>query len=34
MMLMATCVECERVFDLMNEQDADEIANGHDCEAK
>ena len=34
MMLMATCVECERVFDLMNEQDTNEIAYGHDCEAK
>lgn len=28
----AKCVECERVFDLTNEVDADEWAYGHDCE--
>lgn len=28
----AKCVECDRVFDLTNEVDADEWAYGHDCE--
>lgn len=28
----AQCVECERVFDLMNEEDAGEFYYGHDCE--
>lgn len=28
----AKCVECERVFDLLNEVDAEEWAYGHDCE--
>ncbi len=28
----ATCPECGRVFDLYDESDADEWANGHDCE--
>jgi len=27
------CPECGRVFDLMNEIDADEWYHGHDCEA-
>ncbi len=27
-----TCVECERVFDLLDEEDAIEWAYGHDCE--
>lgn len=27
------CRECGRVFDLMDEDDADEFYNGHDCEA-
>ena len=26
------CQECKRVFDLLNENDADEFYNGHDCE--
>mgnify|MGYP006271892315 CR=1 FL=1 len=29
---MAKCVECERVFDLSNEDDWDEWYYGHDCE--
>jgi hypothetical protein len=29
----AKCDECGRVFDLFNEQDAEELAYGHDCEA-
>jgi hypothetical protein len=29
----ATCPECERVFDLTNSEDADELAYGHDCES-
>lgn len=28
----AQCQECNRVFDLLNENDADEFYNGHDCE--
>jgi hypothetical protein len=27
------CVECERVFDLTDEDDAGEWFYGHDCEA-
>lgn len=27
------CVECERVFDLTNDDDAAEWVYGHDCEA-
>lgn len=26
------CVECGRVFDLLNEDDANEYYYGHDCE--
>jgi hypothetical protein len=26
------CVECDRVFDLLNNGDANEWAYGHDCE--
>lgn len=29
----ATCPECARRFDLSNPDDAEEWANGHDCEA-
>ena len=25
-------IECDRVFDLLNQLDADEWAYGHDCE--
>ena len=28
----AKCVECERVFDLMEEDQASEWFYGHDCE--
>lgn len=28
----AKCVECERIFDLTDEVDAEEWAYGHDCE--
>jgi hypothetical protein len=28
----AQCPECERVFDLMDEDDAGEFYYGHDCE--
>lgn len=28
----AKCVECERVFDLFDESDAEEWYYGHDCE--
>jgi len=27
------CLECSRVFDLLNELDAQEFYYGHDCEA-
>lgn len=33
MELKRTCVECGRVFDLLDPTDADEWATGHDCEA-
>lgn len=26
------CVECERLFDLLDETDAEEWEYGHDCE--
>jgi hypothetical protein len=29
----ARCVECARVFDLLNEEEAGEYYYGHDCEA-
>jgi hypothetical protein len=29
----AQCAECARVFDLTNEDDANEFYYGHDCEA-
>jgi hypothetical protein len=32
-MTKAKCVECARVFDLLNELDAEEWAYGHDCES-
>ncbi len=28
----ARCPECDRVFDLLDETDAEEWAYGHDCE--
>jgi len=27
------CVECKRIFDMLDEVDAQEWAFGHDCEA-
>jgi len=30
----AKCVECSRVFDLLNDNDANEWAYGHDCEVE
>lgn len=29
---MCQCLECGRVFDLTNEQDAGDLHFGHDCE--
>jgi DNA-directed RNA polymerase subunit RPC12/RpoP len=29
-----TCVECGRIFDLTNEDDAQEYYYGHDCETQ
>lgn len=34
MTTLVTCPECRRVFDLLDETDADEWANGHDCEVE
>jgi len=28
----ATCIECDRVFNLLDEDDAGEYYFGHDCE--
>lgn len=30
----AQCIECSRVFDLLDEDDSNEWAYGHDCEAQ
>lgn len=30
----AQCVECGRVFDLLDEIDSEEWAYGHDCEGE
>lgn len=30
--MTATCPECDRVFDLLDKDDADEWFYGHDCE--
>lgn len=30
----ATCPECDRVFDLTDETQADEFYSGHDCEGE
>lgn len=32
--MKARCPECGRIFDLLDEQDADEWAHGHDCEGE
>ena len=32
-MTKAKCIECGRVFDLLNELDAEEWSYGHDCES-
>jgi hypothetical protein len=34
MNLITTCTECERQFDLTNEEEASEFYYGHDCEAQ
>lgn len=31
--MKARCIECGRIFDLLDPVDADEWAHGHDCEA-
>lgn len=31
---LKACVECDRVFDLLNDDDALEYAYGHDCEVE
>lgn len=33
-MIKATCMECDRVFDLEDEDDAEEYYYGHDCESE
>ena len=30
--MKVTCAECERVFNLIDPEQADEILSGHDCE--
>ena len=30
--MTATCPECQRVFDLLDDDDANEWHYGHDCE--
>jgi len=30
--MSATCIECGKQFDLLNEADAAELVCGHDCE--
>jgi len=30
--LCVKCPDCDRVFDMTNEDDANELAYGHDCE--
>lgn len=30
--MLAKCVECGRMFDLLDETDANEWSYGHDCE--
>ena len=32
--LKAKCPECNRVFDLLDEDDANEWSYGHDCEVE
>ena len=32
--MMISCEECGRVFDLTDENDADEFTDGHDCEVE
>lgn len=32
MIFKTKCAECGRVFDLLNEEDANEWGYGHDCE--
>lgn len=32
MSMSAKCVECDREFDLLNEDDLMELVHGHDCE--
>ena len=32
--MRVTCVECERIFDLTDEDDAGEFYYGHDCESR
>ena len=31
-LMNVTCPECGRIFDLLDETDAEEWAYGHDCE--
>ena len=31
--MSAKCIECDRVFDLFDTNEADEFFNGHDCES-
>jgi len=31
---LTKCVECDRTFDLLDEEDANEFYYGHDCEGE
>ena len=31
---LAACFECKRIFDLLNEEEANEYYYGHDCEVE
>ena len=34
MAIWATCAECDRAFDLTDDEQAEEFAFGHDCEGE
>lgn len=34
LLIKAQCPECSRVFDLLDDMDAQEWAYGHDCEVE
>ena len=32
--MIATCAECDRKFNIFDEQEASELLDGHDCEVR